>query len=161
MDFMWLCSVFVRWMMVSICLEFRMLWRSIMLLCTPLVLNVTACMVRCLYDVVAVTLLDGVGVLLRFVSAGCWVVVVVCLRVKNMSRDGWFCVVGSVGGLCGIVHGVGNAILMRGGACAAELRLMGLVVGSLCISGCVFVVCSFGVFCLLLFVGGFCCCVFP
>ena len=33
---------------------------------------------------------------------------------------------GSVGGLCGIVHGVGNAMLMRGGACAAELRLMGL-----------------------------------
>jgi len=37
---------------------------------------------------------------------------------------------------------------------------MGLVAGSLCISGCVFVVCSFGAFCLLLFVGGFCCCVF-
>jgi hypothetical protein len=58
------------------------------------------------------------------------------------------------------VHGVGNAMLMRGGACAAELRLMGLVGGSLCVSGCVFVVWLCCVFCLLLFVGGCCCCVF-
>ncbi len=40
--------------------------------------------------------------------------------------------VGNVGVLCGIVHGAGNAILMLGGACAAELRLMGLGVGSRC-----------------------------
>ncbi len=31
---------------------------------------------------------------------------------------------------CGIVHGVGKAMLMRGGDCATELRLMG--VGRVC-----------------------------
>ena len=67
MDFMWLCLVSVRWMMVGVCLDFRMWWRSIMVLCIPIVLNVTACMARCLYDVVEVSLLDGVAVLLRFV----------------------------------------------------------------------------------------------
>ena len=52
---------------------------------------------------------------------------------------GWYSVVGSVGVLCCIVHGAGNPILMRGGACAAELRLMGLGVGSRCVMVCVFV----------------------
>ncbi len=47
--------------------------------------------------------------------------------------------VGNVGVLCGIVHGAGNAILMRGGTCAAELRLMGLGAGSRCAKVCVFV----------------------
>ena len=51
------------------------------------------------------------------------------------------------------MHGVGNAMLMRGGACAAELRLMGLVGGSLCVSGCVFVVWLCCVFCLLFVCG--------
>ena len=37
---------------------------------------------------------------------------------------------GSIGGLYGIVHGAGNAMLIRGGACTAELRLMGLGVGT-------------------------------
>ena len=46
---------------------------------------------------------------------------------------------GNVGGLCGIVHGAGNAILMRGGTCSAELRLLGLGVGSRCAMVCVFV----------------------
>jgi hypothetical protein len=32
--------------------------------------------------------------------------------------------VGSIVGLCGIAHGAGNVMLMRGGACAAELCLM-------------------------------------
>ena len=47
-----------------------------------------------------------------------------CLVVRNLSNV--VCVVGSRCGLFlwGIVHGVGNAMLMRGGACAAELRLM-------------------------------------
>ena len=58
--------------------------------------------------------------------------------------------VGSVGVLCGIVHGAENAILMRGGACASELRLMGLGVGSRCAMVCVFVVLSFCVICFLL-----------
>ncbi len=106
-----------------------------MVLCIPLVLNVTACMAGCLYDVVAVSLLDGVGVVLRFVSGGCWVVVVMCLRVKNLSSVGWLCVVGNVGGLCGIVHGAGNAMFMRGGACDAELRLMGVELCSACLCG--------------------------
>jgi hypothetical protein len=63
--------------------------------------------------------------------------------------------VGSVGGLCGIVHGVGNDMLMRGGACAAELRLMGLgvvscfEVGFVC-DACPFCVCCF-LFCGLVF----------
>ena len=77
----------------------------------------------------AVSLLDGVGVLIRFVLAGCWVAVFVCLRVKNLPNVGWYSVVGSVVVLCGIVHGAGNAILMRGGACAAERRFMGLGAG--------------------------------
>jgi hypothetical protein len=67
------------------------------------------------------------------------VTVVVCFRVKNLSMVGWFSVVDSVGVLCGIVHGAGEAISMRSGACAAELRLMGLGVGSRFAMGCVFV----------------------
>ena len=86
-----------------------------------------------------ISLLDGVGVLFRFVLVGCWMTVVVCFRVKDLSSVGWYSVVGSVGVLCCIVHEAGNAILMRGGACAAELRLMGLGVGSCCAMGCVFV----------------------
>ena len=40
---------------------------------------------------------------------------------------------GGCGGLlCGMVHGAGKAIMMRGGACAAELRLMGVGVGFGC-----------------------------
>ncbi len=112
--------------MVGFCVEFRMRWRSMIVLCIPLVLEVTACMAGCLYDVVAVSLVSGVGVVLPFVSGGCWVVDVLCLRIKNQSSVVWFSVLGSVGGFCGIVHGVGNAMLMRGGTCAAELRLMGL-----------------------------------
>ena len=38
--------------------------------------------------------------------------------------------------LCGMVHGAEKAMLMRGGACAAELRLMGLGVGSDCDGDC-------------------------
>ena len=87
----------------------------------------------------AVFLLDGVIVFVVFVLAGCWVAVVVCCLVKNLSSVGWYSVVGNVEVLCGIVHGAGNAILMRGGACAAEPRLLGLRVGSRCAMVCVFV----------------------
>ena len=55
---------------------------------------------------------------------GC-VLMVVRLGVRNLSNVD--CFVGSGVWrlfLWGIVHGVGNAMLMRGGACAAELRLM-------------------------------------
>ena len=76
MDFMWLCLVSVRCMIVGFCLEFRMWCRSILVLCIPLVLNVTACIARFLYDVVAVYLLGGVGSVLRFVSNVCWMVLV-------------------------------------------------------------------------------------
>ena len=110
-----------------------------MVLCIPLVSNATACMARCQYVVVAVSVLDGVGVLIRLVLADCWVTVIVRLRVKNLSSVGWYSVVGSVGVLCGIVHGAGNAMLMRGGACAAKLRLIGLGIGSHCAMVCVFV----------------------
>ena len=110
-----------------------------MVLCIPLVLNVTACVAGCLYVVVAVSMLDCVGVLIRSVLAYCWVMVVVRLRVKNLSSVGWYSLGGSVGVLCGIVYGAGNAVLMRGGACATELRLMGLGVGSRCAMVCVFV----------------------
>ena len=124
-------------------------------LCIPRLLNVTAWMAGCLYDVVAVSMSAGVGIVIRFVLAGCWVTVVVCLRLKNRSSVGWHsCVVSRVGVLCGIVHGAGNDILMRGGACAAELRLMGFGVGSFYVSGCVFVLLSFCVLRLLLLVGG-------
>ncbi len=132
MDFMWLCLVSMRWMIAGLCLELRMWWRSSMVLCIPLVLNATACMAGCLKVVLAVSLLDGVGVVFRFVLAGCWMSVVVCFWAKNPSNVGWNSVVGNVGVLCGIVHGAENAILMRGGACAAELRLMGSGVGSRC-----------------------------
>ena len=86
-----------------------------------------------------VSLLGGVGVLIRFVLAGCWVAVFVCFLVKNLSSVSWYGVAGIVGGLCGIVHGAENTILMRGGACAAELRLMGLGVRCRCAMVCVFV----------------------
>ena len=83
--------------------------------------------------------LDGVGVFIRFVLAGCWVAVFLFFLVKNISSVSWCGVAVNVGDLCCIVHGAGNAILMRGGACAAELRLMGLGVGSRCATVCVFV----------------------
>jgi hypothetical protein len=50
----------------------------------------------------------------------------VCFLVKNLSSVSWYGVAGNVGGLCDIVHGAENAILMRGGAYAVELRLMGV-----------------------------------
>ena len=135
--------------MVGFCMEFRMRWGSMMVLCIPLVLNVTACMAGCLYDVVAASLLDSVKVVLQFASAGCWVVEVMCLRVKYMSSVGWFCVVGSIDGLYCSVRGAENAMLMRGGACAAELRLIGLGIGSCIEVGFVCDVCSFCVCCFL------------
>ena len=48
MDFIWLCLVSVRLMIVGLCLELSMRWRSNMVLCIPLVLNVTAWMAGCL-----------------------------------------------------------------------------------------------------------------
>ena len=57
------------------------------------------------------SLFDDVGVVFWFVFAGCWVSVVVCFRVKNLSSVGWDTAVGSDGVLCGIVHGAGNAML--------------------------------------------------
>jgi len=48
MDFMWLRLVSVRLMIVGLCLDFRMWVRSNMVLCIPLVLNVTAWMAGCL-----------------------------------------------------------------------------------------------------------------
>ena len=85
----------------------------------------------------------------RVVLAGCWVARCECFLLKNLSSVGWLCVVGSVGGLCGIVHGAENAMLMRGGACAAELRLIGLGIGSCIEVGFVCDVCSFCVCCFL------------
>ncbi len=54
-----------------------------------------------------------------------------CIRFNNLSSVDWVCVVVMRGGfLCDMEHGgVGKAMLMRGGACAAELRLMGVWVG--------------------------------
>jgi hypothetical protein len=79
----------------------------------------------------------------------------VCIRVKNLSSVGWDSVVGSDGVLCSIVHGTGNAMLMRGGACAAELRLLGSGIGSRCYIVCVFVFYSFRVSCFILRDEGF------
>ncbi len=63
---------------------------------------------------------------------------VLCFRVKNLSAVGWDHVVGNGRVLCFIVHGVGNAMLMRGDACAAELHLLGLGIGSRCAGVCIF-----------------------
>jgi hypothetical protein len=95
-----------------------------------------------------------------FVVAGCWVSVFVCFRVKNLSSVGWDNVVGNGRFLCGIVHGAGNAMLMRGGAYAAELRLMGLGVCSRCDGVCIFDVCSFCVCCFVFRGAVVWCCVF-
>ncbi len=58
----------------------------------------------------------GVG----FVGLG-----VVYTRVKKLYIVVWACVAGVIGGfLCGMEHGVGKAMLMRGGPCAAKRHLM-------------------------------------
>jgi hypothetical protein len=75
--------------------------------------------------------------------------VAVCYRVKNLSSVGWDNVVGNGRFLCGIVHGAGNAMLMRGGAYAAELRLMGLGVVSCFVVDFVRALCSFSGCCFL------------
>ncbi len=50
---------------------------------------------------------------------------VVCMQVNNLSRVVWASEAGVIRGfLCDMEHGVGKTMLMRGGACAAELRLM-------------------------------------
>ena len=46
---------------------------------------------------------------------------------------GWVGVAGMGGLLYGIVDWAGKAMLMRGSACATELRLMGVGVGSGCV----------------------------
>ena len=106
---------------------FIMFCRSRIVLCIPLVLNVTAFMGGCRYSFVVGVLCcsilcfcldDGcVGVRLEVTCVLCHLLYcssVVCLYL-----------VVSMGGFrCGITLGAGNAILMRGGACAAELRLM-------------------------------------
>ncbi len=63
-----------------------------------------------------VSLLGDGGVLFRIGLASCWVTVCMCFLVKNLSSVSWYGVAGSVGGLCGIVHGAEIAMLMRGGA---------------------------------------------
>ena len=56
---------------------------------------------------------------------GCDVWGIVWFRVQYLSIVVCVCGVNmGVGFLCGMEHGVGKAMLMRGGACAAELRLM-------------------------------------
>ncbi len=57
---------------------------------------------------------------------GCCMLGDVCFRVKNLSSVGCVCVVDRGRLSRGMVHGAGKAMLMRGGTCAAELRLMGL-----------------------------------
>jgi hypothetical protein len=79
--------------------------------------------------------------------------------VKNLSIVDWCNLLGSVGGLKGIVHGAGNAMLMRGGACAAELRLMGVGVSSCCVVIGVFKLCNLCVVCFLFRGGEVCLCV--
>jgi len=51
--------------------------------------------------------------------------------------------------LCGIVHGAENTMLMRGGAYAAELRLMGLGVVTCFVVDFVRALCSFSGCCFL------------
>ena len=66
-----------------------------MVLCISLVLNVTAWMAGCLYAVLVVSLLDGVGVFIRFVLTGCWMAMVACFLVKNLSSVSWYSVAGN------------------------------------------------------------------
>ncbi len=64
---------------------------------------------------------------------GCGIWGTVCFRVHYLSSV--VCVCGidmCVGFLYGMEHGVRKGILMRGGACAAELRLMGAWFGLNC-----------------------------
>ena len=93
--------------------------------------------------------------LIRVVVAGCWVAVCKWFLVKKLSSVSWYCVVGNVGGLWGIVQMAENAMLMRGGTCAAELRLMGLGFRSRCAGISVFVWWAFCVVCFLLRRGDF------
>ena len=106
---------------------FIMFCMSRIMLCIPRVLNVTAFMGGCRYSFVVgmrccsflfLGIVDGwVGVWFEVTCFLCHFLYcynVVCLYL-----------VVSMGGFrCGTTLGTGNAILMRGGACAAELRLM-------------------------------------
>jgi len=87
---------------------------------------------------VTASLVEDVAIVFWFVFAGCWVSVVVCFRVNNMSIVGWDNVVDNGRVLCGVVYGARNGMLMRGGACAAELHLMGSGDGSCCDGVCIF-----------------------
>ncbi len=70
---------------------------------------------------VSLGMVDGGGVCV--LSGDCFVLGVVCFRVKKFSSADWVCMDGRRGEfLCGMEHGVGKAVLMPGGACAAEQR---------------------------------------
>ena len=89
------------------------------------------CAGGCRHDMVSSSLL-GVGCGCLWFAVG-YCFLFMCSRVKNLSSVGWVCVAGFGGLLCGMVHGAGKAMLMRGGACAAELHLMEVGVGSGCV----------------------------
>ncbi len=100
-----------------------------MVLCMPLVLNVMARMAVRQYGGMLIFLSVVVGGGVRICFYYCCESGVVFLRVNNLSRIDWVFVDERRGVfLCDMDHGVGKAMLMRGGACAAELRLMGVLV---------------------------------
>ena len=137
--------------------------RSRIVLCIPLVLKVTAFMGGWRYSFVVEVLcssivwfgLGGACVGLRL-EVSC----VVCHLMYCSSVVCLYLVVFMCGFRWGITLGAGKPMLMRGGACATELRLM---VGCVCLSssgrcclsfcgfcGCIFLLLMFGVLCIFL-----------
>jgi len=133
MDLMWLCLVSVRYCIVGLVLELSVRCMSNMALCMPLVLNVTAWIAGCRYGLGSVSLFElGSGVVSVF-TFGCGVWGIVCFRIQYLSSVVYVCGIDMGGGfLCDMEHGIGKTMLMRGGACAAELRLMGAWFGLGC-----------------------------
>ena len=126
---MWMCLVSVRCIIVGFCWVFMTRCRSRIVLCIPLVLKVIDFMCGCRYSIVSGDSCCVFGCCVVWSSfVACWVWVprvrfqfLYCSRLICLYLDvfiGWF--------RWGMTLGIGKAILMRGGACATKLRLVGV-----------------------------------
>ena len=135
---MWPCLVSVRCVIVGFWWGFMMLCKSRIVLCIPLVLKVTECMGGGRYSIVSgdsscvFGYCGGSG---SFVACWVWVPRV---RFQFLYCSSVVCLYLNVFiGVCrwGMTLGIGKAMLMQGGACATDLRLMGVRFCSACLCG--------------------------